>query len=56
MFDNSVKSGSYLSRFKLELVWLVIKLAKAKVGQDGDKVRKVKDQVVKARARSLTIS
>ena len=42
LFDYSVKPGPDLSRFRLGLFRLVTRSAKAKFGQDGDQVRKVK--------------
>ena len=38
------------------MVRLVIRSAKARFGQVGDQVSQVKDRLVKARARSLTIT
>ena len=49
LFEYSVKPGPYLSRFRLGLVRLVTRSTKARFGQVGDQVSKVK-----ARARSLT--
>ena len=45
LFDYSVKPGPDLSRFRLGLVRLVTRSAKARFGQVGDQVSKVKDQV-----------
>ena len=56
LFDYSVKPGPDLSRLRLSLVQLVTtRSIKARFGQVGDQVSQVEDQVVKARARSLTI-
>ena len=46
-------SGPDLSRFRLGLVRLVTRSAKAKFGQVGDQVRKVKDQVGQDQGQEL---
>ena len=53
LFDYSVKPGPDLSRFRLGLVRLVTKSAKAKFGQVGDQVSKVKDQVGQGQGQEL---
>ena len=45
LFDYSVKQGPDLSRSGLGLVRLVTRSAKARIGQVGDQVSQVKDQV-----------
>ena len=46
-------SGPDLSRFRLGLVRFVTRSAKAKFGQVGDQVRKVKDQVGQGQGQEL---
>ena len=53
LFDYSVKPGPDLSRFRLGLVRFVTRSAKAKFGQVGDQVRKVKDQVGQGQGQEL---
>ena len=53
LFDYSVKSGPDLSRFRLGLVRLVTRSAKAKFGQVGDQVSQVKDQVGQGQGQEL---
>ena len=48
-------SGPDLSRFRLSLVRLVTRSAKARFGQVGYKVRQVKDPFGKGQGQSLTI-
>ena len=56
LFDYSVKPGPDLSRSRLGLVRLVIRSAKARFGQVGDQAVRSSNRLVKAGARSLTIS
>ena len=53
LFDYSVKPGPDLSGFRLGLVRLVTRLVKARFGQAGDQVRKVKDQVGQGQGQEL---
>ena len=46
-------SGPDLSRFRLSLVRLVTRSAKARFGQVGNQVRKVKDQVGQGQGQEL---
>ena len=53
LFDYSVKPGPDLSRFRLGLVRLVTRSAKARFGQVGDQVSQVKDQVGQGQGQEL---
>ena len=53
LFDYSVTPGPDLSRFRLGLFRLVTRSAKARFGQVGDQVRKVKDQVDQGQGQEL---
>ena len=53
LFNYSVKPVPDLSRFRLGLVRLVTRSAKARFGQVGDKVSKVKDQVGQGQGQEL---
>ena len=53
LFDYSVKPGPDFSRFRIGLVRLVTRSAKARFGQVGDQVRKVKDQVDQGQGQEL---
>ena len=50
LFEYSVEPGPYLSRFRLGLVRLVTRSAKARFG---DQVSKVKDQVSQGQGQEL---
>ena len=53
LFDYSVKPGPDLSRFRLGLVRLVTRSAKARFGQVGDQVSQVRDQVGRGQGQEL---
>ena len=53
LFDYSGKPGQDLSRFRLGLVRLVTRSAKARFGQVGDQVSQVKDQVGQGQGQEL---
>ena len=53
LFDYSVYPGPDLSRFRLSLVRLVTRSAKARFGQVGDQVSKVQDQVGQGQGQEL---
>ena len=52
-FDYSVYPGPDLSRFRLSLVRLVTRSAKARFGQVGNQASKVKDQVGQGQGQEL---
>ena len=53
LFDYSIKPGPDLSRFRLGLVRLVTRSAKAMFGQVGDQVSHVKVQVGQGQGQKL---
>ena len=53
LFDYSVKPGPDLSRLRLSLVRLVTRSIKARIGEVGDQVRQVNDQVGQGQGQEL---